>query len=478
MKKLFKLIIIIFVLTLAYAFAEETESEPDMEKLKSSLVSISAEDAHLPSVLAILAEESGFNIVTGPGVNIKDRISIHLNKVPIEQAVNLVVRAAGLSYEIVGNSFLVAETAKLKEEIGIKSYVVPLQYANATEVKELLVNITEQVEVHHGGNKLLINTSPKKIAEVLEVIKAIDVPVLQIKLEARLIEVTMAGEESYGIDWARLAQITTIIAENAAPNITIGGSFVPGMSQQMQSDGSLIEQYSPLPNGLLPQNMYFQRIGTGQIGFSRQLSAFDLTLDLLQKKNEANILANSQVVTINGKAASIAMVDIVPYILSSGGIGGQVQVQREEVGIKLSILPTVNTDGYITTRVIPEVSSIYDFIGPERNIPWVKKRLSETTVRVRDGESIIIAGLLGVDRKSVENKLPFFGNLPYVGKFFTHQSFSDSKTDLIIEITPHIIRDAYSGIERTDRMEKFEDTYIATESDDTDDETTDEKTGN
>ena len=94
---------------------------------------------------------------------------------------------------------------------------------------------------------------------------------------------------------------------------------------------------------------------------------------MLLKNNTAEILANSEVVTLNGHEATISMVDVVPYILSSGGVGGQVQVQREEVGIKLKILPTVNSDGYITTQVTPEVSSIYDFIGPDRNIPWVKK---------------------------------------------------------------------------------------------------------
>ena len=78
--------------------------------------------------------------------------------------------------------------------------------------------------------------------------------------------------------------------------------------------------------------------------FSRQLTAFDLTLDLLLRNNKAEVLADSRLTTINGREANIKLVDIVPYILSSGGVGGQVQVQKEEVGIKLDVLPTVNTD--------------------------------------------------------------------------------------------------------------------------------------
>jgi type II secretory pathway component GspD/PulD (secretin) len=195
--------------------------------------------------------------------------------------------------------------------------------------------------------------------------------------------------------------------------------------------------------------MYFQRVDGGFPTLSRQLTAFEVTLDFLMKNNRADILTNSQVVTLNGHEATISMVDVVPYILSSGGIGGQVQVQREEIGIKLHILPTVNTDGYITTTVRPEVSSIFEFIGPDRNIPWVKKRQSSTTIRVMDNESIIIGGLISLDKKKVEHRIPLLSKIPYIGeRFFKHTSEIETKTDLVIQITPKIIYDSYSGIDK------------------------------
>jgi len=451
---------LVVVLTASSAiYAQEQTRNP----IEQKLITIHAEDAHLPTVLSILAEESGYNIVTSPEVNSQDRISVHMDDVPIEQAVNLVVRAAGLSYELVGKSFLVATAGRLSEEIGGKAYVVPLQYANASEVQLLLEDITEKVTVDQGGNKLLIHTSPKSIAEIMEIIESIDVPVLQIMLEARIIEVTLAGDNRVGIDWARLAQITTVVAENAAPTLAqIGGSLVPGMSQQTQSDGSVIEQFAALPNGRIPDNMYFQRIDPGgnSIGFSRQLTAFDITLDMLLKNNEAEILANSSVVTLNGREAFIEMVDVIPYILSSGGVGGQVQVQREIVGIRLTVKPNVNSDGFITATVTPEISSFYDFVGPDRNIPWVKRRISTTTVRVQDGEPIVIAGLLAVDRKKITHSFPFLGQVPFIGRFFRHEFEQETKKDLIIEIVPHIIKDSYSGIGKTDRILELEDTYL------------------
>ena len=94
------------------------------------------------------------------------------------------------------------------------------------------------------------------------------------------------------------------------------------------------------------------------------------------------------------------------------------------------------------------MSSIYDFIGPDRNIPWIKKRTSSTTIRVKNDESIIIAGLLSADKKKVQSKFPLLWRIPWLGpKFFTHTSEVENKTDLIIQITPKIVTDNYTGIE-------------------------------
>jgi type II secretory pathway component GspD/PulD (secretin) len=180
-------------------------------------------------------------------------------------------------------------------------------------------------------------------------------------------------------------------------------------------------------------------------------------LDLLLKNNKAEVLADSRLTTINGRRASIKLVDIVPYILSSGGVGGQVQVQREEVGIKLDILPTVNTDGYITVSVEPEVSTIFEFIGPDKNIPRVKSRTSSTTIRVKDGESIIIGGLLSNDKKLTTFQVPVLNKIPWLGKkLFTSNGVVERKTDLIIQITPTIVRDEYTGIVKSPDMVEYE----------------------
>lgn len=120
------------------------------------LVTIDADDAFLPSVLSILAAESGFNIVTGPQVNQEERISIHLKDTPIEQAMNLVVRAAGLSYEIVGKSFLVAPEKQLEKQVGLNSYVLDLKYTDASTVAKMLVNLQAGISIDSTDRKSVV----------------------------------------------------------------------------------------------------------------------------------------------------------------------------------------------------------------------------------------------------------------------------------------------------------------------------------
>jgi len=434
-----------------HILAQQVANNPDDDK---TLITVHAEDAFLPSILAILAKESGYNIVTDPNVNKQDKVSIHLDEVPIEQAINLVVRAVGLSYEVVGNSFLVADPKKLKEEVGVTSYVITLKYASAEDVKNLLQDISDQIQVDIPGNKLLVNASPKKIAEIIQVVESIDVPAIQIMLETRLIEVAADNEDQLGLDWSKISSYSTILAENGVPLEDGGGSIIP--------DDQTIAQ--------LPATMGFNRLSkmsekdkTGILPkyFSRQLTAFELTLNMLLRNNKAEVLADSRLTTINGREATIKLVDIVPYILSSGGVGGQVQVQKEEVGIKLNVLPTVNTDGYITVKVEPEVSTIFEFIGPDANIPRVKSRTSSTTIRVKDGESIIIGGLLSNDKKETTYRFPILHKIPWLGeKLFTSNSVIERKTDLIIQITPNIIVDAYTGITKSQAVKDYEDYVI------------------
>ncbi len=432
-------------------FAMTPGQAPAIEPSLDNRVSIDAQDANLADVLGILAEQSGFNIVTGSELSVEgddeyDRISLHLKNTPISEALDLVVRAAGLSYEKVGNSFLVADPDKIIQEVGVNSYVIPLKFASAAEVKEMIQDMTESAQVDTSGNALILRTSTKILEEVRDVVKLVDKPVPQIMLEAKLIEVVVDDEEMIGIDWAKLNKITNIIAENGKVRqdwMTPDEWGVPGSDQGWKNNvGGPWVWMNELQVGRnqMPQSAPFQPVDMDNIGhFSRQMTAFDITLNAMLRNNKASILASSKVATMNNRPAAISVVDVVSYVFVAGGQTEQISVKEQQVGVKLTILPHINPEGWITTEVAPEVSSITDWRGVNNDIPQIKRRTSTTTVRVKDGESIIIAGLLETQSGKTVNRVPILSKLPLLGGFFRSSEERIVKTDLIIQITPHIL---------------------------------------
>ncbi len=435
--------ILCFALGLMLTFAQTVASQPVSENVSlpeqlqrglNKTVTLDADDAFLPSILSILAEKSGFNIVTGPGVNTQERISVHLKDTPIEEAINLVVRAAGLSYEIVGNSILVAASDALEQEIGLSAHVIDLKFAKADEIKDLLKDLTEKVQIDTSGNKILVLASPKVIAEINNIVRAVDIPSLQIMLEARLIEVATDDLDELGIDWEKLSDFTTILAESPLVRNSVTGETDGSSRPPNENDFG-----GNLPNlGELPEKYSFEKLEgwDNAFKFSRQLYAFDITLDFLMKKNKAKVLAHTQLTTLNNRSATILIGETLRWAVTSRE---NAIVVTDSVGIKLQITPTINSDGYITTRVIPEVSSITELVLGI--YPRKKIRTASTTVLVKDGQQIFIGGLFSVEDALVEYHMPLFSEIPLIGKLFTHTYRSTKKTDLLIEITPRIVRD-------------------------------------
>lgn len=396
---------------------------PASEAWMTRLVTLDAEEAALPSVLKILAEKGDLNIITGPGVS-TGRITIHMKDVPIEQAVNLVVRAAGLAYERIGNSILVASPESLKEETGLSSYVVNLQFADATEVMNALAGVKAEITVDKGGNRLIVVTSPRVLSEIQSIVARLDVPARQVMLEARIVEVSTDALKRLGIDWDQI--------------MSKGFLFIEGEYDSISGSGNRIEGLQVFPNTPGTNDIFKAKT------FSRQATFFNVQLDLLIRDGNARVLASPKLVTLNGREASMLVGSRVPFVVTgtliAGGGAAPVQsIQREEVGVKLRITPLINADGFITTTISPEVSSITGFTGENNDLPIVATRQASTTVRLKDGDSVIIGGLLSEERTTTTSKVPILGDIPGLGYFFQHQNIVTGKKDLVIEVTPRIL---------------------------------------
>ncbi|HYW68373.1 MAG TPA: secretin N-terminal domain-containing protein, partial [bacterium] len=387
------------------------------DDLGNTPITLHATGTPLMDILSVLSEKSGLNIVASTDVETRE-ISIHLTNTPIEEALNLIVRAAGLGYERIGDSVLVAPQEQLTQDTGFASYVLEIEYADAFELVPLVEKIAERVAADPGGNRLVVVATPGMIDQIRGVVKQLDVPPMQIMLETEVIEVSTDRMAEYGIDWDNILHQSVIFAE---PN---------GATPPPDSD-----------YGDIPESMPFIGRGMETHDIYRQAMALEIALDLLEQEGGAKILSNSKLATLNNRTASIHIGDVIPYAVSNLTSGGvlQQQVQKERVGVKVEVTPRAAGDGHITVMVEPSVSNIIAFRGPNEEYPWTKERTATTQVRVMDGQTFMIAGLLSEDETETITKVPLLGDIPGLGYLFRHSNTTVKKSDLLIKITPRII---------------------------------------
>ncbi|MBA4377207.1 MAG: hypothetical protein C0395_00845 [Gemmatimonas sp.] len=388
------------------------------------LVTLQAADTPVGDVLKILADRGGLNIVTSPEVS-ERMISIRLSETPFEEALNLVVRAAGLAYERVGGTILVADVERLVTRTGLVTRVFELQHADPERVREALEVVTESVSVEPDQHRIVVRATHSELEQVSAVIRELDRRPQQVLLEARLIEINTSSLAEVGIDWEKLTKWSTKIVEG------YNGTSQPGS---------------------FPVDIDYVRMADGS-GFFRQYATFDLAIDALITDEHARLLSNVKIATLDGAAAEIFAGETVPVVITSlqspgasGGTMQSIQLEKIDVGVKLNITPRVTDDGFITALVEPEVSRILKFVGPDEDLPQTSTRRASATVRVRDGETIYLGGLLSEEKRETTKKVPLLGDIPLLGALFRYSKDEVNRYDLVIEITPRIIGDAGAGL--------------------------------
>jgi type II secretory pathway component GspD/PulD (secretin) len=257
------------------------------QSLGPGLVTIHASETPLSDVLAILSEKSGLNIVASTEVEGR-LISISLRETPVEEALNLIVRAAGLGYERIGNSILVAPETVLVQETGLGTYVIPLEFADAFELVDVVGTMVDKVAADPGGNRLIVVATPGMIDQIRSVISELDVPPVQIVLETEVIEVSTDDLMQLGVDWQKITQQTVIFSE---------------------TDLGL----EPQDTDKIPATMPFRGRGVDWDGIYRQAKALEVALDLLETEGKARVLTRAKLATLNNRKAEIHIGDVIPY---------------------------------------------------------------------------------------------------------------------------------------------------------------------
>jgi type IV pilus assembly protein PilQ len=421
------------ILVLLFAFSALVAQENPLTRK----VTFNADDATLSSVLNALSRLSGTNIVLavedqGNSEENEKRVTINIKDVPIETAVSLVARTTGLTYRIVsGNTFVVGPKQNVMEEVGERSNVLYLNNLDAKKVAASLANAGGQIVPVEGQNAIMVYANQETYEQIRSLVESMDTAQEQIEIRVRLIEVNLSSAKKAGIDWSRLNHFTTILAEDP-----VNGDGA-GLPYNYQDATGYMPHGEPLEFEQLPTEQYFQKInGFDNIGhFSRQLTAFDITIDWLLENNAAKLLTDTRVTSLNGEEATLHIGEVIPFVVIDNE--KQVQVENEEVGIMLAVTPTVNKDGKITAKIAPEVSSITELVGGF--VPRTKVRRVSSTVTVPNEHKIIVGGLLNSTLTQRTTKLPFLGDLPFIGRIFQHRHEVTENTDLIMEITPRIV---------------------------------------
>lgn len=284
--------------------------------------------------------------------------------------------------------------------VGLSPLVVQLEYVKADQVKPMLATLfpDNQIKVEFVNKTLVVTGSDDNCAAVKAILTKLDVPPRQVIFEAEAVEISRDNLRNLGINWGTVNGLTeTALTDNSAFRITLG-----------------------IPN--------HPEYGINLKG----------TLNRLIENKKGHLLASPRIAALDGQTARILIGDKLAVESTQISSGTTVTtVTYVEVGIKLEITPTVNTDGTITAIIKPEVSNKTDTTTSGN--PNIRTRQAETTLRVKNGETIVLGGLIQRQKTSDTIKFPLLGDLPLVGMFFRSTNREVHESELIILITPKLI---------------------------------------
>ncbi|MGM0369210.1 MAG: LysM peptidoglycan-binding domain-containing protein, partial [Bacillota bacterium] len=311
------------------------------------------------------------------------------------------------------NTILVASSGKLDQGFGEKvTKVFKLKNSDPTELKGSLNLLVDEasIRVDDRTSSLSVTAYQSKIPEIEKLIKQLDEEKQQIIIQARIEEISHTGLEKLGVDWD-------------FQKLTANGNSATIIDNEGEDDSS--------GNDISDSNL-------SSMGDNVALNYLTM-INMLEKNNHATNLANPQITTINGKAATIDIGSQYPIVKPGGD--GQTEVEFKDIGISLDIDPKITEDNKVYMDVKPETSIVSSTFETSNNItyPIIDTRKVETNVRVASGKTIAIGGLITKEDRENLKKVPFLGDLPLFGKMFSSESVETDKTELVIFLTPKIV---------------------------------------
>ncbi|UTL93759.1 type IV pilus secretin PilQ [Pseudomonas fluorescens] len=395
-------------------------------------ISLNFQDVEVRSVLQVLADYAGINLVASDTV--QGNVTLRLHEVPWDQALALVLRSKGLARREEGNVLLVAPAAELAEQsrgarIGqeldaqlqpLQRELLPIHHAQAADLAELLLATLADDGILTGRGSLSVDARTNtlvayqpadRLADLRQLVAQLDVPVRQVEIEARIVEANVDYEKGLGVRWGRQLY---------------------GEAPQLGKD--------------LFVDLGMERGGAGiGVGLLRGGVLLDLELSAMEKSGNGEIISQPKVVTADKETARILKGTEVPYQETSQS--GATSVAFREASLSLEVTPQITPDGKVimTVKVTKDEP---DFVNALNDVPPIRKNEVNAKVRVADGETIVIGGVYSTTQNNVVDKVPFFGDLPYVGRLFRRDALQEKKSELLVFLTPRIMSDQAIAVSR------------------------------
>jgi type IV pilus assembly protein PilQ len=473
--------------------------------------SLSFQDISIRSVLQILADVYDFSLVAGDAVS--GNITIVLDNVPWDQALELVLRTQNLGSRLEGNVLYVAPANEIaaQEQLELEATqqaqaLAPLftefmqvNYADASDVMALLtgensgstgaaaqggavgtasapsggiLSLRGTATVDERTNIIIVRDIEEKLEEVRTMMSRLDVPVRQVLIEARIVNVSTNFGRDLGIRWGGAGSLTgtgdnfryggsqeatgeqgsgRVAQEVAIQNALIAGEAARGQALQDGTDPSLIQSLInqaiagvPIPSistsfpDALAVDLGVASIETSSfaIGYTGSSALIELELSALESSGNGEVIARPKVTTQDKVEAIIQSGVRIPYQSQAGGTAGGSITEFEEAVLSLTVTPQITPDGRINMELDIRQDSVAAGSGA---IPAINTNQVTTSALVSNGETIVLGGVFREESTTTETKTPILGDLPYIGRMFKRTASANRRTELLIFITPKII---------------------------------------
>jgi type II secretory pathway component GspD/PulD (secretin) len=427
-------------------------------------ISIDVQDAQLSDVIALLASESGTNIVADSSIK-PERVTLHLHDVSFQDALTALVQSHGLQVRRQSGILIVGTSESMNRRYGegndarsARTIVFTLAHANPDDVaKELAGGLPDGTVIvpDKRTGSIILTGSTDTIARARILTAALDAPeysansgsvahVYQLRyLKPSELAASLKGVLPDGSYVADDAQNAIVVTGNEEVQHT-AAQFLRSMDvpspqvlfEVRVADLEPVNEQSDVGIEFGGYDLSGQPIsGAATYAFARDSVAVNARLNALVSQGHAQILATPKLVTLNNKEADLLIGQTYPVVYYDARLGGQ-QVEFVDIGVKLRLTPTIGADGSVTAEMHPEYSAIQGFVG---GYPVIANRKVDSTLRVKSDQTIVLGGLLrDIDSQTV-TKIPFLADIPVFGKIFQNRQRTRTRDEVVFLITPHVI---------------------------------------